>query len=225
VKAPFIFLSSIILAAATANATPALVTGTPGNSLLATPTGPSPSFGTLINFDSLTPNSTLTAGQFAAQGVTSISSPDGLLVIPFSSQSSPNEIFDNSADGSANITISLASGANEIGIGIADSDTVSITLQALNSSGVGFGNLFTITVPENTPTAGNAYFAISDTSNDIFGLQVVQSTGSVSNSGLAIDDLQFASATSTAAPEPASLALFGAGALLIGLTARRRKNS
>ena len=214
-KAALLIFSLIALTAASANSAPILGVGTPGNGYLATPTGPSPSFGTLFNFDSLTPNTTFNPSQYAAQGVT-ISSPDGLVVYPYSTQSGPNELFDNSSNGSANIKVRTF-GTKEIGVGIADSDPVTITLQALNASGTGFGSLFNVTIPTGGSNPGNAYFTISDTSYDIYGLQILESVGKVSYSGLAIDDLQVAST-----PEPATLALFGAGALLLGIARRKR---
>jgi hypothetical protein len=215
VKATFLILSSIALTAASASSAPILGTGTPGNSYLPTPTGPSPRFGTLFNFDSLTPFTTFNPSQYAAQGVT-ISSPDGLVVYPYSTQSGPNELFDNSSNGSANIKIRTF-GTQEIGIGIADSDPVTITLQALNASGTGFGSLFSVTIPTGGSNPGNGYFTISDTGYDIYGLQIEESVGNASYSGLAIDDVQVA-----ATPEPATLALFGTGAFLLGIARRKR---
>lgn len=221
VKAKFLLFSSIILAAAvSASASPTLGTGTPANTNLATPAGASPNFGgTSINFDSLTPFSTVSATQFTSQGVSSISSPGGLTVLPYSTQSAPNELFDGSPNGTANITIKLASGASSIGIGIADSDPFSVTLQALTAAGTDFGSPFSVTIPDTGVNSGNGYFYISDTSNDIYGLQILQSSGSVNNSGLAIDDLQFVAA----APEPSSYALFGAGAVLLALLRKRSR--
>jgi len=216
VETNFLILGSMVLATASAGAAPILGTGTPGNSYLATPTGPSPAFGVLFNFDALTPGSTFNPSQYAAQGV-KISSPDGLLVEPFSTQSSPNELFDNSANGSANIKITTLA-TQEIGIGIADSDPVTITLQALNAGGIGFGSLFNVTIPSGGSNPGNGYFTVSDTSYDIYGLQIVEKVGNVNYSGLAIDDLQVAPT-----PEPAGLALCGVGALLIGMTRLRKR--
>ena len=215
-KATLLILNSIALAAVSANAAPIIGTGTPGNSYLATPTGPSPRFGTLFNFDALTAFTTFNPSQYAAQGVT-ISSPDGLVVYPYSTQSGPNELFDNSANGSANIKIKT-SGTGEIGIGIADSDPVTITLQALNAGGTGFGSLFSVTIPTGGSNPGNGYFTISDTSYDIYGLQILESVGNANYSGLAVDDLQVAPT-----PEPATLALFGAGAVLVGMTRLRKR--
>jgi hypothetical protein len=212
-----LLLLSAVLAAAGLNAAPSLIVGTPGNSYLATPTGPNPSFGTLYNFDSLSSGSTFSASTYGAEGV-SISSPDGLMVEPYSTQSSPNELFDNSAAGSANISITTF-GTNEIGIGIADSDAATVTLQALNAQGVGFGSRFSLIIPAGASNPGVGYFVIADAAYDIYGLQVLQPLGDASYSGLAIDDLQVASA-----PEPATVALFCIGALMLG-TSRLRKRS
>lgn len=219
-KVKSLLLSSVILAAVSANAAPTLGTGTPGNSILSTPTGPIPNLGgTLINFDDLTPGASVSATQYAGQGVSSISSPGGLTAIPFSTQSSPNELFDGSPNGTANITIDLASGVSSIGIGIADSDPFAVTLQALAANGTALGSPFTVTIPSSGVNSGNGYFYISDTSNDIFGLEILQNTGNVNNSGLAIDDLQFAAS----APEPSTYALFGAGAIGLALLRRRKR--
>jgi hypothetical protein len=215
----------LMLSVVTANAAPILGTGTPSNSFLSPAVlSPSPKFGTQFNFDSLTALATFNPTTYASQGVT-ISSPDGLVVYPFSTQSGPNELFDNSAAGSANISIETLA-TNEIGIGIADSDItagnipVTVFLQALNSTGVGFGSLFAVTLPTDGSNPGNGYFTISDTSFDIFGLQITQPVSNASLfSGLAIDDLQVASA-----PEPGTFALLGAGALLAA-AARLRKRS
>jgi secreted protein with Ig-like and vWFA domain len=223
VKVKSLLLSSVILAAVSANAAPTLGTGTPGNSVLASPTGPSPNLGgTLINFDDLTPGTSVGAAQYATQGVSSISSPGGLTAIPFSTQSSPNELFDGSPNGTAHITIDLATGASSIGIGIADSDPFAVTLQALAADGTALGSPFTVTIPGSGVNSGNGYFTISDTSNDIFGLEIQQDAGSINNSGLAIDDLQFAS-TSASVPEPTTYALFGAGAVLLALLGKRKR--
>jgi hypothetical protein len=207
---------------AAAGAAPLLTAGTPGNSYNFPPTGPSPSFGTLFNFDGLTPLTTFAPGTYAAQGV-NISSPDGLIVEPYSTQSGPNELFDNSANGSANISIKTF-GSEDVGIGIADSDVtksnvpVTIYLQALNASGAGFGTLFAVTLPTGGSNPGNGYFTISDSKYDIYGIQITQPIGNASlYSGLAIDDLQVAPT-----PEPASLALLGVGAILFGAVRSRK---
>lgn len=207
------------MATVSSNAAPVLGTGTAGNAALKT--GPSPSFGEIFNFDSLTANSTFSPTTYAAQGV-NISSPDGLVVLPYSTQSGPNFLFDNSAAGSANILIKTF-GVSEIGVGIADSDVnasnvpVTISLQALNSSGVGFGSIFNVTLTDTGINPGNGYFTLSDSTADIYGLQILQSVSNASlYSGLAIDDVQVA-------PEPSTWALLGAGALLAGVTRLRKR--
>jgi hypothetical protein len=204
-----------LLTSLSAYAAPVLTVGTPGNANLAVPTGPLPNLGNLINFDNIstctsTPCTTLTVLN------ATFSTSDGSLIIPFSSQSYPNELFDNSANGTANLSILLTSGVNGIGVGIADSDPVTITLQALNSSGNPFGTAFVVTIPENTANPGNGYYVVSDTTPDIFGLAITQSTGNVNYSGLAIDDVQ-------TTPEPSSGLLIASGvALLAGLRLRKR---
>lgn len=219
-KRTILLCNAMLACSLFANASPTLITGTPGNSQLATPTGPSLNFGAIINFDSLTPNTALNPAQFAAQGVTSISSPDGLTVVPYSTQSFPNEVFDNGAGGVADISIKLATGTNEIGIGIADSDPVSITLQALGLNGAALGSAFSVTVPTNTINPYNGYYAISDTGYLIGGLQILQTSANANYSGLAIDDLQVAPT-----PEPASFVLAGAGLLAGAFMRFRRKTN
>jgi hypothetical protein len=211
------FLAGTLFLSAAAGAAPILSSGTPANGYNAPPTAALPSFGTLFNFDSLTPLSAFNSATYAAQGV-NISSPDGLVVYPYSTQSGPNELFDNSANGSANISIKTF-GSEEVGIGIADSDPVTVYLQALNASGTGFGTVFAVTLPTGGSNPGNGYFILSDSKYDIYGIKITQSVGNASlYSGLAIDDLQVAST-----PEPASMALLGAGAILIGILRPRRR--
>lgn len=215
-KTTLFFFSSVILSAVSLNAAPILTVGVPANSFLAIPTASTPSSGTLFNFDSLTPNSTFNSAQYAAQGV-SISSPDGLLVEPFSTQTFPNELFDNSGDGSANVTI-RTNATSQLAIGIADSDGVPVTLQILGVGGTALGSPFSVTLSADGTNPGNGYFAISDTSYDIYGVQILQPTTNANFSGLAIDDLRV-----TATPEPASLALLGTAGLLFGMTRLRKR--
>jgi hypothetical protein len=209
--------TTIVLAATTARAD-SIAIGTPGDSLLSTPTGPSPKLGTLINFDSLV--AFASAPSFTVGGAT-FSSPDGLEVLPFSSQSFPMELFDMSSDGTANITIKLPVGVGAIGVGIADSDPVFVTFQALNALGVPFGSIFTedLSATESTINTGNGYYVISDTFADIYGLQIKQLAGDpASFSGLAIDDV------ATTAPEPGTLVL-GLTGLAAMLKARKLRRS
>jgi PEP-CTERM motif len=197
-----------------------LIIGTPGDAYSLPPTQESPILGgTLLNFSTLTPFATYST--YTSQGI-SISSPDGLEVLPYSTQTvNPNELYDTSADGSADIKITDGTPLEAIAVGIADSDVdasndpVTIYLQALNSSGVGFGTLFSVTIPENTTTAGNGYYAIEDSSADIYGLQITQPVGNAAlYSGLAISDVQ------AVTPEPSSFLLLAtglAGLCLFGL--------
>jgi PEP-CTERM motif len=207
--------------------------GTPANAYSLPPTTkPTPYFGSvLVNFDSLT-----ACGTFPPSGCTNVSgntyandvtitSGDGLYVIPYSSQSAPNELYDNSSDGSANLTISLSYGANAVGVGVADSDDpdgtgdpVNIFLQALNVNGNPLGAADEVTLPETGSNPGNGYFYVTDTTDDIYGIQITQPVGDTGvYSGLAIDDVQ-------AAPEPSTwLLLIGGGLAMIGGSRLRKK--
>lgn len=221
-KINLLFCSSFLLLASTlAYAGPVLIIGNPGDSSLSKNPGPTPALGDLVNFDNLAANSTFVPNTYAAKGYSSISSPDGLTVIPFSTQDSSglNELFDDSSDGTANITIDLSFGTSAIGVGIADSDPVSITLQALNASGGDLGPAFSVNLPETESQTnfGNGYYAIEDTTNDIFGLQITQTVSDpVDFSGLAINDLQ-------TAPEPSTLLLLTAGAAILGAVRLRKR--
>jgi hypothetical protein len=211
--------SCLLLMSTLAHASPLLIVGTPADSMLSKPTQASPNLGgSLINFDTLTPFSTFVPTTFAAQGVT-ISSPDGLIVDPFSTQSGPNELFDNSSGGTANINIVLTSGVSAIGIGIADSDPVSITLQALAQNGANLGSPFSVplSTTESAVNTGNGYYVVEDNTSDIFGLRITQSTANAAQfSGLAIDDLQ-------ASPEPSSVLLLLAGGAVLGSFRLRKR--
>jgi hypothetical protein len=214
-------LCGLLLTSVMAHASLILVTGTPSDGFHSPAiTKPSPNLGgDLLNFDSLSPFTVLSS--YSSSGVT-ISSPDGLEVYPFSTQSGPNELYDTSADGSADIFINLSAGSSYIGVGIADSDItatgspVSITLQALAADGGDLGSAFTVTIPETGTTAGNGYFLLEDSTSDIFGLQISQPVGNAALfSGLAIDDVQ-------AAPEPSTFMLLIAGVAIIGFVRLRR---
>jgi hypothetical protein len=193
-----------------------LTIGTPADAYdLPAKTKPSPILGgTLINFDSLADSSS-PVSSLTTQGVT-FSSPDGLEVEPYSTQSGANYLADTSADGSADLTIKLGSGTDGIGVGIADSDEnasgvpVTIFLQALNASGTAFGTLFSVTIPETGNNPGNGYYVIGDTASDIYGLVITQPVGNANlYSGLAIDDVQ-------TAPEPSSILLLATGLVMLG---------
>lgn len=210
---------SLSLAATVAGATPVLTVGVPGDALLSTPKKPALLPGaTLFNFDSLTPGTTYPTS--TSNGF-SITSPDGLQVLPFSTQSGPNELFDNSAAGSANITITFTNGEYGVGIGIADSDPVNVTFQALGLGGVALGPAFTesLAATENLINTGNGYYYVTDAGSDIYGLKITETASSPDFSGLAIDDLQFA-----ATPEPASFIFLAEGVCALGVFAGLRRS-
>jgi hypothetical protein len=229
---PLIYTSLMLLAPLFVKAdTITLVTGTPGDDLLATPTGPSPNLNNiLLTFSTLTDGTTYTTGADALvqDGVT-ISSADGLTVEPFSTQSNPNFLVDGGTggdgDGTANITIANSFGTTAIGVGIADSDDlgafgapgvpVPITIEALGLGGIDLGS-FIVTIPENTVNPGNGYFVVEDSNPNLYGLQIIQ--GTITNeSGLAIADVQVA-------PEPSSIAYLVGGIMaLIGFSRLRKK--
>jgi hypothetical protein len=208
----------LLLSPLAAFSDPVLISGIPGDALLSKPTGPSPNLNQiLINFSDLTPGQTFSSSSpYTADGVT-ISSPDGLTVLPFSTQTvNPNELFDNGPNGVADITIATNFGATAIGVGIADSDPVTIDLQALGAGGVDLGSPFLVTIPENTVNPGNGYFVVTDSIPEIYGLEITQSVSSANFSGLAISDVQ-------ATPEPATLPVVGAVMAIIGFAWRRKK--
>jgi PEP-CTERM motif len=203
--------------------------GTPSNSshspaiLTPTPNGG----GLIINFDTADlENMSATCvvsscPSLTVQNVT-FSSPDGVQVIPDSDQSFPNELFDTSSIGAANLTIAFATGVGSIGVGIADGDftsagaPVTITLEALGAGNTDLGT-FNVTIPELGATAGNGYFVVTDnTAANLFGLNITTAGDSTGlDSGLAIDDVQVV-------PEPSSYLLVASGVALF-FCLRKRK--
>jgi hypothetical protein len=166
-----------------------------------------------VNFDSLTPLSTVASDAFAASGISSIvnnPSTSPLIALPYSQQSEPIEIGTDSSDNYAgDITITFAQNESEVGIGIAEDGSTQTTLTAFDATGHVLGK-FNETVPDST---FNAYYVISDPSNSIKSLEVNASQN------LAIDDVQFASV-----PEPASIALSAAGFFFVASLRRRKTN-
>ncbi len=205
----------IFFAAAALSQAATIAIGTPGNSTLSSPTGPT-FIGTLINFDNLAQSSGPVAS--VTTGGVTVSSSDGLEVIPYSTMSYPNEVFDDSSNGSADLAVMLGAGTDKFGIGIADSDGVSITLQALGAGGSPLGSAFSENLNNTDNVYGNSYFIISDTAWDIRGVSISQSTGSANYSGLAIDDVQF-----QPVPEPSAFALLSGGLVLLGGRLLRKK--
>ncbi len=195
--------------------------GTPSNSYHSPAIlTPSPNLDNLlISFDTSAlenPNSTCVLApcpSLTLQGVT-FSSPDSVQVIPYSTQSGPNELYDASSIGAANLTIALTSGVEGIGVVIADSDLtnagapVTITLEALGLSNANLGT-FNVTIPETGANPGNGYFVVQDTTPGLFGLNITTAGNTNgSDSGLAIDDVQVT-------PEPSSYSLLISGAALL----------
>jgi len=146
-------------------------------------------------------------------GVNSISNAGApLLATTFSQQSAPVYLTTGAADNYAgDITISLAKAAGIIGIGILSDDTTPVTLTALGANGTVLAS-FNVLTSASGATPENGYWAIRDLGNDIQALRIT------SAANLGIDDLQFAFA-----PEPGSLALLGAGVLLMVLGQLRRR--
>ena len=196
-----------------------LITGTPNLSggMSGTATGLSPTFGTLISFDDLTPNSPLSAGAYLSSGVSSISATNStvaLAAVPYSGQTQPNYI--GPADFSdIDILVSLVQPAGEIGIGLLAGSSNSFTLTARNAANAVLGT-YLVNVPDDGVGAFNGYFAIQDAGSAIDSLEISGNGG--------IDDLQFGLAGAAGVPEPAALALLGGGLMLVGmLTKYRRK--
>jgi hypothetical protein len=206
-----------------------LVPGTPGNTNLSPPTGPSPNLGGLLidfpltQFPYNASGTTFNPSTYASEGVT-ISSPDGLLVDPLFEQGpTPNELFDEGAGGTADITISLATGSSYIGVGLSDfDDPVDVTLQALGAGGVDLGPAFNVSTEvldaeSSSVNPGQTYFVVEDNNPNIRGLVITQTDSNPNNSGLAIADIQ-------AAPEPSSLVFMVGGIMaIIGCSRLRKK--
>lgn len=231
---PLLYVPLILMAPLLVEAGPIWNVGTPANAYSLPPTTkPLPNLGgLLINFDSLAACATFPIPSTGCTNVSgndfggdvTISSADGVYVIPFSAQSAPNELYDNGTGGTADTIISVSEGATAIGVGIGDSDVdgsgdpVDIFLQALNSTGGDLGAADEITLPETGSNPGNGYFYVTDTTPDIYGIQITQPVSNPSlYSGLAIDDVQVS-------PEPSTfLLLIGGGLAMIGSSRLRGK--
>jgi hypothetical protein len=221
---PLLYIPLFLMMPLLMQAGPVWFTGTPADdsSLPNTPASPNLG-GVLINFDSLTscqtfpPDSSCTNYSGNTFSGVTITSPDGLYAIPFSGQTSPNELFDDSAEGSASITVTTPGGQAAFGVGIADSDPVTITLQALGAGGVALGSADVITIPETGGNPGNGYYYVEDTVSDLYGFTITQSLSDPSYSGLAIDDVQ------AATPEPSTFLLLSAGVAIFGVRRLRKR--
>lgn len=220
---PLIYIPLFLAMPLLMQAGPVWFTGTPADNSSLPNTPASPKLGgVLINFDGLAscptfpPSGCTNYSGTTFSGVT-ISSPDGLEAIPFSGQTAPNELYDNSAGGSASITVQTLGGQYAFGVGIADSDPVTITLQALGAGGVALGAPDIVTITEIGGNPGNGYYYVQDTSADLFGFTITQSVSDPGFSGLAIDDVQ------AATPEPSTFLLLSAGAAIFAARRLRKR--
>jgi hypothetical protein len=228
-----------------------IVQGTAGDNSFLPATSPSPGFSNVINFANLesqitalgstnaancdnngTNCPTFNPSQYASQGVT-ISSPDSLIIYPFSDQTAGGiELFDPGAtnpstctstqtcDGTANITIGLAGGVNDLAVGISEfDDPIDVTINVLGLGGaVLFSNTLNVTADIEAAAAGTGqtYFVAEDTTPGIYGLQILQ-TNVTDGSGLALAEVE-------ASPEPSTfMLLIGGGLAMIGSTRLRKK--
>lgn len=213
-------LGSALSAFASVLGATVLVTGTPNLSggMSGTATGLSPTFGTLINFDDLTPNSLLSPGAYSSSGVTSISATNSTVALsaePFSGQTQPNYI--GPADFSnIDILISLTQSTDEIGIGLLAGSSNSFTLTARNAANTILGT-YVVNVPSNGVGAFNGYYAIQDSGLTIKSLEISGNGG--------IDDLQFDRASAAGVPEPVDFALLGGGLMLLTAFSKYRRKS
>lgn len=214
-----VFLISVLsVFGSVLNAATVLVPGTPNSSdnSTGTPTGLSPKFGTVVNFDDLTPNSLLNPVAYASLGVNSIAainSTSALSVVPYSGQSQPNYIgpanFSN-----IDILISLGQTTGEIGVGLLAGSSNAFTLVAFGAASNVLGS-YTVTVPSTGVTPFNGYYAIQDSNSGIKSLEIIGNGG--------IDDLQISAVASV--PEPVNYELGGLGLAFISasLLFRRKK--
>jgi hypothetical protein len=196
-----------LLATSMANADPFLVVGTPADTPMGIPAASPQLADTLVNFNNLTP---FTSYSTYTSGTTSISSPDGLIVLPDGTQIAPNELFDKGPNGTADVTISSSYPVCAIAVGITDFDPVMVTLQALGAGGTDLGSPFTVNIlaTGSQTDPGNGYYVIEEPTAIIWGLEVTQSVGNPSYSGLAIDEVQ-------TTPEPPSFVFMASGLLAL----------
>ncbi len=221
---PLLYIPLFLMMPLLMQAGPVWFTGTPADDSSLPNTAAIPNLGGVrVNFDSLPscqafpPDSSCTNYSGTAFSGVTITSPDGLYAIPFSAQTSPNELFDNSAEGSASITVATPGGEYAFGVGISDIDDVTITLQGLGAGDVAFGPADVVTITQAGGNPGNGYFYVEDTASDLYGFTITQSVSDPSFSGLAIDDVQ------SATPEPSTFLLLSAGAAIFAARRLRKR--
>jgi hypothetical protein len=214
-----------------------IVQGAAGDANFLPATPPSPAFSNVINFSTLTTNVNCSASNFvvadcpvfnsttyASQGVT-ISSPDGLLIEPFSTQTAGGIYLADAGtggdgDGTANITIGLANGVNALAVGISEFDApIDLTIEAIGAGGTVLDSLdvsAAVEAAESAENTGNTYFVAEDTTPGIYGLVITQ-TVQTDESGLALAEVE-------ATPEPSTfLLLIGGGMAMLGATRLRKR--
>lgn len=247
---PLLYIPVILMMPLLAQAgTVSIVQGTPGDNNLLPASAATPGVGTVINFANLESQitslptaaqqncidnglqcPTFSSSQYASQGVT-ISSPDGLLIYPFSDQTAGGiELFDPGAtspstcisagtcDGTANITIGLTGGVEQLAVGLSDfDDPVDLTLNVLGAGGAVLDSMNVSTsVEAATATTGQTYFVAEDTTAGIYGLQITQ-TEVTDGSGLALAEVEYS-------PEPSTfMLLIGGGMAMFGAARLRKK--
>jgi len=221
---PLFYIPLFLMMPLLMQAGPVWFTGTPADDSSSPNTPASPNLhGVLVNFDSLAscedfpPDSSCTNYSGNTFSGVTFSSPDGLYAIPFSPETAPNELFDNSAEGSASITVTTSVGQNAFGVGIVDGDAVTITLQALGLGDTPLGPADVITVPETGGNPGTGYYYVEDLNPELYGFTITQSVSNSNFSGLAIDDVQ------AATPEPSTFLLLSAGAAIFGVRRLRKR--
>jgi hypothetical protein len=240
---PLLYIPFMLMMPLLAEAGTAIVQGTAGDSNLLPASLPTPGLGNVINFANLLSQitslppavqancfdngvdcPTFNSSQYASEGVT-ISSPDSLLIYPFSSQTAGGiELFDpgtgGDLDGTANITIGLAGGVSELAVGISEfDDPINLTIEALGLGGTDLASMnvsAAVEAQELAGNTGNTYFVAEDTTAGIYGLQITQ-TIATGGSGLALAEVEFT-------PEPSTfLLLIGGGLAMIGATRLHKK--
>jgi hypothetical protein len=176
--------------------------------------GLTPTFGTMVNFDSLAPLSSFAPATYSSLGIASISNAPAsnpLLVLPFSPQTPPNYLTTGASDNYAgNITFTFTSSTNMAGFGISEDGTTPVIFTAFGIAGNVLGT-FTEPVPSST---FNACYVLSDPSFDIKSISVSAAQN------LGIDDVQFSTV-----PEPSTAALLIAGTACLLFSAGRRRGN
>jgi hypothetical protein len=163
----------------------------------------SPLFGTLVNFDDKPIGTAVGQYDYVSLGVASIveTSKVGFFARYSGTQSQPCYVGTGpNAGWNGTIVIDLASPADKIGIGVADSQGGPETLSIYGAGGVLLESYI-------LDSGLNIYPYITRSSFDISRIQI-------SGEFFAIDDLQFT------VPEPTTICLFGIGALSL---IRRKK--